>query len=224
MNRQPTDWVWEYKQQGALWMHDGNEKRPHALLASGQHSDGFFNSRLVIEHEALLRDAAADLLELFVQSGGNLDLVEGVIGPQTGATKMAEFLSEEVQAKTGRPCFWMSPAKAEGPDSQKIMVFSPAELERLAQAPSVLPCEDVTTTGESVELAIQAAIKGGGKILPHILALVNRSGYKVLNRRRIMALIDRAMPMWLPDKCPLCLRGSQAVRPKDNWLALTAEY
>ena len=60
MTRDTDGWIGQYKQKGALWIHDGNMRRPHALLTSGKHSSGFFNSRLVIPDEVLLRDAAAE--------------------------------------------------------------------------------------------------------------------------------------------------------------------
>jgi len=33
---------------GALWIHDGNPQRPHALLTSGNHSNGFFNASFIM--------------------------------------------------------------------------------------------------------------------------------------------------------------------------------
>lgn len=39
-------WIDRFKERDALWLHDGNVRRPHALLTSGKHSDGFFNSVL----------------------------------------------------------------------------------------------------------------------------------------------------------------------------------
>ena len=38
------------------------------------------------------------------------------------------------------------------------------------------------------------------------------------------AVIDKAMPMWVPEECPLCQAGSEAIRPKGNWDRLTADY
>ena len=77
MIRTVEQWIEEYKRKNALWIHDGNRIRPHALLTSGKHSNGFFNSRLVIPDEVLLSEATSDLLELFAQQGGDVEKVEG---------------------------------------------------------------------------------------------------------------------------------------------------
>ncbi len=111
MFRNKEGWIKEYQTKDALWIHDGNFKRPHALLTSGKHSNGFFNSRLVIPDEELLRDAASDLLNLFVKAGGNVSRIDGIVGPQTGATKLAELLSNCLKFSTFTSCFSASPAK-----------------------------------------------------------------------------------------------------------------
>jgi orotate phosphoribosyltransferase len=222
MHRSAEGWIGEYQGKDALWIHDGNSKRPHAHLTSGKHSNGFFKSRLVIPDEVLLRNAASDLLELFVRQDGYVADVQGVVGPQTGATKLAELVSHQVAIRTGFKGFWASPAKHES-DGQKSMVFS-EEDRGLLPGQSVLLCEDVLTTGGSVDLAATAVTNEGGIVLPFILVLVNRSGLAEASGKKIVALIDRPMPMWTPEECPLCKDGSEAVRPKDNWACLNAAY
>lgn len=221
MTRNTAGWIAEYRKKGALWIHDGNMKRPHALLTSGNHSSGFFNSRLVIADEPLLRDAAADLLEIFKKRGGAFYEIKGVVGPQTGATKLAQFLSEKLRCFANKP-FHCSPAKHEE-DSIKSMVFTEEEIGLINQQ-RVLLCEDVITTAKSVELAAAAVEKAGGYLLPYVLVLVNRSGLEKVNGKQIIALIDRHMSTWTPDECLLCKESSEAVRPKDNWGRLNAEH
>jgi orotidine-5'-phosphate decarboxylase len=176
MNRNQIGWIAAYRQKGALWIHDGNMKRPHALLTSGKHSNGFFNSRLVIVDEAMLLEAAQDLVELFMQNGGDIEKVDRVVGPQTGATKLAELVSNVIGEKRGRPCAWASPAKHED-GGKKSMIFDDPDRKVLPNE-RLLLCEDVLTTGGSVELTIDAclACASGVTVLPFILVLVNRSG------------------------------------------------
>jgi orotate phosphoribosyltransferase len=222
MLRTQDGWIDEYTKRGALWIHDDNKQRPHALLTSGKHSNGFFNSRLVISDEILLRDAACDLVELFVQQGGDVSKVDGVVGPQTGATMLAQLISEQLMAFTRSDCFWSSPAKKEE-QGKKTMIFDPYE-KGLIFFNSILLCDDVVTTAGSVNLTAEAVQDVSGVVLPFVLVLVNRSGLKEINGRKIIALIDRSMPTWELDKCPLCDSGSEAIRPKDNWARLNATY
>jgi orotate phosphoribosyltransferase len=89
----------------------------------------------------------------------------------------------------------------------------------------VLFCEDVLTTGGSVELAEDAVLENGGIVLPYILVLVNRSGLTEVNGKKIIALINRDFPKWTPEECPLCKEGSEAIPPKgDNWELLKLTY
>lgn len=216
-------WVKKYQEKGALWIHDENPSRPHALLASGFHSNGFFNSRLVIPDETLLYAAGNNLFELFLKAGGNPEIVGCVAGPQTGATKLAEFLSEIVSVQKDRPCLHASPAKGEL-YGKPAMIFSEAEEHRV-KSKAVLLCEDVLTTGGSVSRAERAIVRAGGYILPYILVLVNRSGFKTIGNKKIIALINHSMPLWEKDNCLLCKQGSEALPPKGkNWEKLNAVY
>lgn len=226
MTRNQDEWIDEYVKRGALWIHDGNPKRPHALLTSGQHSNGFFNSRLVITDEGLLREAAHDLIELYSERGGDIHAVNGVVGPQTGATKLAELMSRQIQARNKVACFYVSPSKKEQ-NGVKSMVFSNEELLFLPDQ-LVLACDDVVTTTLSVGLASEAVTEAGGILLNFILALVNRSGATETGGKEIVALIEHHMPIWAREECPLCEVGSEAIRPKDgdgaNWALLNADY
>ena len=103
------------------------------------------------------------------------------------------------------------------------MIFSD---EEHAQLPNkrVLLCEDVLTIGGSVELTAEATMAAGARVLQYLLVLVNRSGLAEVGGKKIVALINRPMPMWMPEECPLCKAGSEAIRPKDNWTRLNAAY
>ncbi|HAO64405.1 TPA: hypothetical protein DCQ44_00290 [Candidatus Taylorbacteria bacterium] len=224
MLRNSAGWIAEYQKKDAYWLHDGNSKRPHALLISGKHSNGFFNSRPVIADEPLLREAASDLVDLFIIKGGDIEHVDRVVGPQTGATKLAEFLSDEIGKRRKRPCHWASPAK-QGEGELKAMVFNDPK-HMVMPGERVLLCEDVLTTGGSVELTARAVKEKGGIILHIVLILVNRSGLVTAYDNLIVALIDRNMPTWEQAECPLCAAGSEAIRPKGipEWARLNATY
>lgn len=224
MIRSQEEWITAYKEKGGLWIHDGNPKRPHALLTSGAHSDGFFNSRKIIPDEKLLLDAALDLLELFVQKGGEISVIDGVVGPQTGATKLSELISSALLSVYKKEmCFWASPAKHEE-NGVKSMVFMDQHIPFFFSPQRILPCEDVLTTGSSVTLAIDAVRAHRSTMLPFVLVLVNRSGLSEVEGKKIIALIDRPMPMWKASDCPLCKAGSDAIPAKDNWDKLNANY
>lgn len=222
MYRGADDWRALYEERKALWIHDGNPECPHAELTSGKHSSGFFNSRLIIKDERLLFMAVADLIELSERGGPTIN-GDIVIGPQTGATLLAKYISRQLSVSKGKEHLFISPAK-KIVNGEKTMVFTPRESE-LIFGRRILLCDDVLTTGGSVNLVANAINEFKGIILPFILVLVNRSGLKEINGRKIIALIDKEMPVWdSADVCPLCQAGSIAIRPKDNWEALNATY
>ncbi len=222
MYRDTKEWIKIYQKRGALWMHDGNPLRPHALLTGGQHSGGFFNSRLIIADEVLLNEGALDLLDLFAEEVTDLSEIGCVVGPQTGATKLAKLICRQINVQTNGDYQFASPAKGQI-GQQKTMSFTDEEVS-LVTGQTVLLCEDVLTTGGSVELAATAVENVGGHVLPYVLVLVNRSGLMEVGGRKIISLIDRYLPTYDADKCPLCELGSEALLAKNNWEKLNAEY
>lgn len=218
-------WIGKYKEKGAWWAHDGNPKRPHALLRSGKHSNGFCNSELVIQDPVLLDEACADLAALYWSLTGYY--ANRVVGPAHGATKVAHDLARHISRKQGFSCL-SSYTEKEGEGKNRKMVFKRSPPEK---GERVLLAEDVTTTGGSVELVADAVARAGGIVLPCVAVLVNRSGLTEVNGKKIIALIDHPMQDWdtVSDNeiCPLCEMGSEAIRPKEsveNWVRLNAKY
>ncbi len=220
MIRGSTEWKEIYTRMGALWIHSGNPSEPHALLTSGLHSNGYFNSKPVTENSDRLLDAAGDLLDKLTNFQWRYLEIERVIGPQTGATKLAKMLAAHIPR-----CKWASPEKVTVGGVQK-MVFYGHRKQKVVRGERVMLCEDVVSTGESLELTAAIVRKLGGKILPYEVALVNRSASSSIDGRQIVSLIHHEMPMWKKEECPLCKQGSEPLRPREgnNWEFLTASY
>lgn len=234
MIRNSEAWIEEYKKKEALWIHDGNPKRPHALLSTaGVHSSGFFNSELVMEDATLLDDASYDLVRLLTDQGLNLSQVDRVVGPAMGAITMAhsvaaavnsgKLISEHHLYQSTPRCLRAYTEKEEGDKGTFVMVFKRTVIRK---GERILQVEDVVTTGVGVELTSHAVINSGGSVLPFVAVLVNRSGLKDVYGKKIVSLIDHHMPTWHPHACPLCQAGSEAIRPKynENWARLNAVY
>lgn len=223
MIRTPEQWVGVYEDRKAFFLHDNNPNRPHPKLSAGDHSNGFANSDFVIEDPEILDQAAADLVELLVATGFDLDSVDRVVGPAMGAITLASFVALHIGVKRGRSCLCGYAEKDPADPAQKALLFNRTQI---APGDRILSVEDVLTTGDSVE-RMGALIAGkGGIVLPAVLSLVNRSGLtKVGTNRVIVSLIDKHMPKYPPADCPLCKMGSTALSPKgENWGLLTAVY
>ena len=204
------DWKSVFQEQGAIWIHDGKAQRPHALLTSGLHSDGFVNCSLVTQN--------AGLLESIVNGADGLaprliDKPDWVIGSALGAVTFAYAVALKVGANAGF-------TEKEG-DVMKLSRFEVKPGEK------VLVVEDTISTGGSTLKTIEGIQKAGvpaANILPYIVCLVNRSGSATLGGRELRALLTLDIHNWKPEECPLCKISSQVVRPKANWGALTAAY
>jgi orotate phosphoribosyltransferase len=203
-----TDWKQIFQQQGAIWIHDGLKTRPHALLTSGLHSDGFVNCTYVTQQPALLQRIISSndgLAPLLPASG-----VDWVIGSAYGAITLAYAVALQIGCRAGF-------TEKDG-DAMKFSRFEPVS------SSSILVVEDTITTGGSTLKTIEGIQAAGvpeDRILPCIVCLVNRSGQSHLGSREIRSLLKLDIHTWKPDDCPLCREGSQAVRPKSHWAELT---
>lgn len=211
-------WKTQFQNMGALWIHDQNPRRPHALLTSGNHSNGFFNASLVTVDTSVLIHGCQTLLS---QLGGEMHdndqpLPEMVVGSALGAITIAYELARTLSVMTG-----FTEKIGDDDEGNRIMNLKRVPLE---PGTTVLCCEDVLTTGTTTLGTFKAIEDMGGSLLPYLLVLVNRSGKTELAGRKILSLIEEEMPIWKPDECPLCAQGSEAIRPKGNWDKLTAEY
>lgn len=184
-----------FRKSGALL--DG-----HFLLSSGLHSSGYLQCALVLQHpqtaEALGRaiaDRTRDLRPTVVLSPA---LGGVVIGHEVG------------RALGVRAIF------AERQDSDLV-------LRRgfiLSESDRVLVIEDVLTTGTSTRETMQVARAAGAQVVG-AAAIVDRSAGPSTGSGQgshgfdvpFAALLEIALPIHEPDKCPLCAQGLPVVKP-----------
>ncbi len=211
--REQIDWLQKFKDLEALWIHDGDPQKPHALLTGGKHSNGFFNSGLIMESPPLLHDAVLDLSDLLWKAGCHPYMVERVVGPAVGAIPLAY---EMARSYYGHDLYEKRRFAYTEKDGDKFKL----KRTTLRLGEKVLLVEDVITTGDSVELSAQAIEEAGGEVLPYVGALVNRSEFTCINGREIITLVRKPLSNWEPADCPHCKTGSEALRPKANWALL----
>ncbi len=210
------DWLAVYRAAGALFEHTGGPAQPHAALTSEQHSDSYFNSRILLAPRWL----RADLVRVLVSrlaTDFDIESVDRVVGPAKGATKLAQALAKQIGSVRGRQCDWASPEPAIL-SGERRMVFT-SKGWRVEAGERVLLCDDTVTTFGSVERTARSVVSCGGILLSPVLALLNRSGRAQVGAFSILALADLPKAnVWYPEDCPLCEAGSHVIaRPKDNW-------
>ncbi len=206
-------WIEEFTKRGALWIHSGDSKDPHALLTSGKHSSGFFNaSKIVGEHPRLAFEASAYLCNEIKRYCGKSKPMDWIFGSAHGATCIANNMGVLLNTPAGFT------EKSCGDGSELMKVNKRFKIKR---NDNILMVEDVITTGNTTIKSIRALEIDGGLMLSFIVSFVNRSGSFSLDGKRIISLIKKDMPVWDPEGCPLCAVGSEVVRPKENWAKLT---
>jgi orotate phosphoribosyltransferase len=200
-------WAEHFVAAGGLWKHDGNAARPHALLTSGLHSDGFVNGSLLIQFPQLLNKIVRDWSETIAGNGGAPDWV---CGSAFGAITIAYEMASQLGSRA---------AFTEPVDGALTLKRFP-----IKEGDRVIVVEDVVTTGGSTLRTIEALEAAGATVAPEIYILVDRSDGTVLAPRTIFPATRVTVNAWSAEECPLCATGSEAVRAKANWDRLTAEY
>jgi len=181
----------------------------HFKLSSGNHSQYYLQSAKVLEDPKTAKLLADALAEQIKATGLEIDTVcapalGGLIAGFALATALdkrsifAERVNGEMQIRRGF---------------------------EISTGEKVLICEDIITTGGSAMEAAKA-IEALGGIVVGFAALANRGFCKrdgsVLARKvncalptdkPLFALADFDFEMYAPDACPLCINGSEAIKP-----------
>jgi len=202
---------------GAVWLHDGKPKSPHAELTSGMCSNGYFNCPEILKFPNLAEIFACQLARRLQQARiGNIDWV-------ISSAYAAITLGHEVAKRFG-VAFGHTEKDPTDPD-QKRMLWRRMQIPAGA---NVLQIEELgTTLGTTLE--VRRAVKEGNtepvNFLPTVGMLVHRPPKLPIDYGdiRIVSLIEKAIWAVPPAECPLCKAGSPRYRPKTHWPELTGK-
>ena len=181
----------------------------HFLLSSGKHSQFYLQSAKVLEDPLLAQKLASSLADQINDYGLSVDTV---CAPAIGGILAGYALASALKVRS------IFTERADGQMSLR-RGFDVRPGER------VLICEDIITTGGS---ALEAAVcieAAGGKVIG-FAALANRgfckreggnleekSLCKHPNNIPFLALGDFDFEIYEPKSCPLCSRGTRAIKP-----------
>lgn len=217
----PEEVVYMAETLGALWKYDYEaleQGRPglHAELKSGLHSDGFFVSKILLESWNVRLIIADQQALRFRQLG--VRYPDWVAGIPDGATELGKEVAQILGAKV---------AEMEKKDGRITLVTE------IPDGESLLPVEDFCTRGTGLMEAVQdiASKNPNVRILPFELVIINRGGLEYIRPAsngsviKVVPVINYRVNDWEPGACPLCKRGSKAIKPKatdENWRAITS--
>ena len=175
-------------------------KKGHFKLTSGLHSDTYIQCARVLEHPALTNELAEEAVARLPE-GLQIDVVAapavgGILFGFAVATALGtDFIFSE--RTEGKMAFRRSFAVEEGAH--------------------VVVCEDVVTTGGSVQELIQL-IRDANAQVSAVVSMVDR-GKRPDFGSPYFPLITLETPSWQPDSCTLCLNGQKITIPGSRDLA-----
>ena len=166
----------------------------HFLLTSGRHSDLYMQCAQALKNPVATEALCKSLAESFKD-----EQVELVVGPAMGGIIVAYELARQLGVE-GIFC-----ERENGKMSlRRNFTIQPGQ--------RVLVCEDVVTTGGSVQEVIEAVTEAGGKVIG-VALLVDRTGGKANFAVKQAAALTMNISSWEADDCPLCKQGSAPTKP-----------
>ncbi len=182
-----------------LFEQTGAYLQGHFRLSSGLHSSGYLQSALVLQypkHAELLGRKLAEALSGWTEK----HRIGSVISPALGGL----IIGHEVARASGVR-FLFTERDAERRMSLR-RGFSIAPGEKL------IVIEDVITTGGSTREVIDV-VRALGGIAVAGGSIIDRSGGAADLGIPRVALETLSVPVWEPERCPLCLKGEPVTKP-----------
>jgi orotate phosphoribosyltransferase len=202
------------KECNALWIHTGNLEEPHAILASGKHSDGYINTNAVLKFTNLNQILANQLISEVLTEIENLNQGIDVVVSSSFA---AITFGQEVARQLGTMFVF---TEKSGEEQKWGGRFD------LPKGAHILQIEELITTNQTARKVREAVLSANptvkfleinGKTL--VGTIVYRPADLSIKdpEFEIVALLSKEIHVWGPAECPLCKKGSPALKPKANW-------
>jgi orotate phosphoribosyltransferase len=168
----------------------------HFQLSSGLHSPQYFQCARVLQYPQYAELLCSEIARYF--SKGNVGVV---VSPALGGI----VVGQEVGRLLGTRAIFAE--RSNGLlELRRGFEIQPAE--------RALVCEDVVTTGGSME-EVMEIVRSHGGIVVGAACIVDRRGGKVrgLEGQDLFSLVAMEIETFTPDACPLCKEGQPVVKP-----------
>ena len=187
-----------------LFRETGAYLQGHFRLTSGLHSSGYLQSALVLAHprhaELLGRRLAEALSGLTLSGLTTGKTISSVISPALGGLIIGHEVARAMNAR-----FLFTERDADRKMSlRRGFTIQPGE--------KLVVIEDVITTGGSTKEVIEVVRALGGETVA-AGSIIDRSGGTADLGVPRVALETLTVPVWEPDKCPLCAKGEPVTKP-----------
>jgi len=189
-----------------FWQWSGRPEDPHAELKSGNHSDGYINSRIPLSYANICELLGYQMAVYFQRCNPNAK-IDVVVSPSYGAMGIGMFLAKFLRAQ-----YFYTEKSASGQSWNA----------HVCEDKVILAIDELLTRGVSTGATIRAIKEGSsGKVnfYPEILILINRSNTQSVEGLAVSSVFDFKMEDYRPAECIPCKQGSVALPPKrdGNW-------
>lgn len=219
--RMTTEEFWEIARElGAFWQYDDEAARQgrvgyHAELASGTHSNAFFDSKIFLAAEMAREIIARDMANLLMNNLPRMpDFIGGI---PNGAKKLGVLVAKLCEVQL---------AEFEKDSTGEIA------LKTNIGSGSLLIVDDVCTHASVFRRVLDHVqeTQPRARIVPVDPVVLNRGGLRAFlhgnddREYRVLSLFTKHFPDWDSRSCPFCAIGSVAIKPKatpENWELIT---
>lgn len=188
----------EIQKRHAIWTYELSG--PHALLtSSGKHADGYFNSNVISQEPAFLREICTKhFTPNLKQRGINPDWIV------TYAPYGIPF-AYELASQLGCQFGYLSSISA---PKLNFLIRSSAK---------ILPVADDIFSGDSMKIMTTYLASLGYSLEPLRVCIGNLSGSTLIDDVEVLSLFDTKINLWSPEECPLCKSGSPVLGVRELW-------
>jgi orotate phosphoribosyltransferase len=198
----------------ALWVYQGKPGEPHALLASGKHSNAYFNVNEATKYTNLNLIFAYNLFRLLHKQGIDKSEVDVVVSSSQAAVTFGEIVSLIMNSM-----FVYTEKDINGKQKWTGRFTIP-------EGANILQVEELITTIQTTVQVRDAVLSANPKI--NFVKIKGKNVVGTIVHRpddlsieypefEVIPLIPQEVHNWSPDECPLCKKGSIALPPKANW-------
>jgi orotate phosphoribosyltransferase len=192
---------WENKlfKEQVIWRYPGHG--PHAVFTlSDKHSNCYFNSDYFASKTSLLEESCSYLYEQ--AASVDKSKPDWIITYAPYGLEIGLCLSKLFGARFGYT------------ERDNRINFN------LQAGEKVLLCADDLHTGTRMQSLIDAVTAKQVEIIGPLIFMVNYTGKTKFNNQEVLSLVNLAIETWNPNKCPLCITGSQALVAREHWQKL----
>jgi len=168
----------------------------HFQLTSGLHSDQYFQCAKVLQYPEYVELLCRDIATYFEKNA-----VDAVLSPALGGIVVGQEVGRQLEVRT------MFAERKDG----TMQLRRGFEIQK---GEKILICEDVVTTGGSVD-EVAAIVQSMGGTLAGVGCIVDRCARRDITENGTVqyAILKMEVAAYRPEECPLCAKRIPIMKP-----------